>query len=206
MKNSKNLKFYFFLVIGLTSAPLFLISSAAHLATFWNINVEEKIPFIYLLHFGLFVFGVPFILYIKLFDGKEEKTPPKTESNIAGSVRETISERLGFPIWVIPICFIIGLYAMFNFLIFFVHSLNNPATPEIRNGTYVLYSEGEYKEISKNEYDIASTKKLRVFSGAWMVSYLVLSSFVLFEARNIKKEKGRKMVKSENPNDQNKTV
>ena len=132
----------------------FVASLTVHLATFFGINSAKYIPWVWVLHLGIFVAMIP--LLIAQYKYKEGWP--------------TLFRRL--PRWAkitLPVFF--G-YALINFGMFFI--LSGGASPDVRDGKYVLHKHGQIiRELSEQEYDMQQAYVLRGFSGHWMVFYLV---------------------------------
>ena len=157
-------------MIGLTASVLLVLSLGVHFITFWNVNLQERFPSVLFLHLGIFVLIVPFLLLIK-WEEKQEK-----DSN----------KKMVFPNWLIAIYFILCLYTVINLAIFGFADKQNPM---IVNGKYVLKNkERVVREVSKEEYDIASAQSLRGLSGHWIISYFFFASIAFLKSSKTKDE------------------
>lgn len=188
MQITSKQKSTFFLIISLVSFVLLIVSLCVHLITFWNINLQEKYPYVPLLHLGIFVLTAPILLLqkieekqedekiISLRDGFDEVENPKKE----------LKDK-SYPSMKLIVAYVlIGFYAMLNFMIF---GLGAKGSPMIIEGKYVLKIHGQSdQEISKQEYDVASAQSLRGFSGHWVIFYFYFTSVAFLQFKNQKEK------------------
>jgi hypothetical protein len=73
MQITSNQKSMFFQIIGSFSLALLVISLSVHLSTFWNVNLEERFPYISLLHIGIFAFIFPIFSLQKIEEKQDDE-------------------------------------------------------------------------------------------------------------------------------------
>ena len=131
----------------------FFCSVLVHFATYFGINLSENMPWVWLLHVGIFIAIIPLIkkdLWRDLF------------------------QRL--PLWAKTLVVVLGVYAIFNFLLFL--ALSQGGSPQVRDGAYVLASHGTViRELSEAEYRAQERYALRGVSGHWMIFYILPALF-----------------------------
>lgn len=151
--------------IGWIALGGFIISLAVHAAAIVGTDVQEHLPFIWILHVGMFVVFVPMVLAVR-------KQPQ----------RGNIMALLGtFPPWARILTPLLFVYVIVNFGIFMIGSADG--TPALREGRYVLQRRGEVlREISATEFHERNAAVLRGFSGHWLLFYFV--PLVFFAARS----------------------
>lgn len=142
----------------------FLLSFAVHLSASAGIDVSARIPFVWMLHVGIFVVFVPFV-----FASQKVLGPKPTFTQI----REL------FPHWVVVLGAVILGYAMLNFLVFMFS--RQGGSPSIQDGKFVLQEHGRLiRELTAVEYSAFKAKEVRGFSGHWLVFYFVPFAYFMF--------------------------
>ncbi len=132
----------------------FGLSLIVHMTTFFGVDLMQSIPWIWILHIGVFPL---FFLINPSWRGWH-----MSWEKLIGRA----------PLWAKTVFNIFFFYAILNFVIFIF--LSKGYTPEINNGKYVLQSAGVViKEITENEYHWQQAYVLRGFSGHWMAFYLI---------------------------------
>ncbi len=177
-------KLIFFQIIGLISFVLLVISLCVHIITFWNINLEERFPYIFLLHVGIFVLIAPVLLLQKIEEKQEDEKIISLQNgfNETKVKKENLNEKSSIPKLLIIAYVLVGFYAVLNFMIFGFGAEGNPM---IKGDKYVLDNHGHIvRELSKDEYDIASAQSLRGFSGHWIVFYFYFTSIAFLQLKN----------------------
>jgi hypothetical protein len=72
---------------------------------------------------------------------------------------------------------------------FFIFGLGANGSPEIKNDKYVLSNHGQIvKELSKDEYDVASAQSLRGFSGHWIIFYFYFTAVAFLQVKEQKEK------------------
>jgi hypothetical protein len=145
------------------AATGWVIGLIVHLtAAMGDYDLTQTIPFLWLLHVGIFVVWVPTIL--KLKNNPEIKN--KTFINPRVFLRVLFKES---PTWLIIIAAIGFFYAGFNFSLFMV---SQPGVPDVMQGQYVLQNHGQIvKTLTETEYYHALANQTRGFSGHWLAFY-----------------------------------
>ena len=145
----------------------FSVSLAVHVSALFGVDVSAKIPFIWLLHVGIFVVFIPFVL---------------SSRKVLGESPTFAEIRTAFPAWVLVLGGVIFAYAVINFLLFAFAT--EGGGPSIRDGKFILQSHGRLiREISPTEYAAFKANQVRGFSGHWLVFYYVPFAFFAFGKR-----------------------
>jgi len=157
-----------FLVIAFVG---FGLSVIAHGLTFVGINPQNAVPWIWVLHLGIFVVWIPTVLVSKkLTDQSKNKDAWKQAVKYS-------------PAWMTKLCGVLFAYALFNF-IFTMVALSGGGKPAVVNGEKVLRSHGKViRKLTDEEYDRHQAHEVRLFSGHWMLFYGVASTVLLSELR-----------------------
>jgi len=93
----------------------------------------------------------------------------------------------GMPRWVIPTITLLGVFAAIHFFLFLIQS--QAASPQIKNGKYVLDSHGKIvKELTEREYLRLKGAELRMFATGWMFLYLVPATYWWFPRERVSAE------------------
>ncbi len=141
--------------IANTALVGFLLALAVHVAALYGIDVSSRLPFIWLLHVGIFIVFIPTVLSMEKTIGK--KPSPKD-----------IFARL--PRWVTGLGISLFAYTLINFMVFTTTS--EGGTPVMENGKYLLENHGKLiRELSASEYKELMANVTRGFSGHWLLFY-----------------------------------
>ncbi len=181
-------KSIFYLIISFISFVFLIISLTVHLIAFWNINLTDQYPYVFLLHLGIFVLIAPILLIQKIEEKQEdEKLITLNEGFNEVKKSEKVSDKKSdIPKWLIVVYVLISFYGFINFLIF---GLGAKGNAEIVDGKYVLRERGRVvREISKDEYDAVSAQSLRGFSGHWIIFYFYFKSVAFVQYKNQKEK------------------
>lgn len=145
-------------LVGLTLAVI------VHVASLAGVDVSERVPFVWVLHVGVFIVFVPFVL----------------SSRKALGAKPSLSDvRALMPNWVILVGAAVFAYAIVNFAIFI--AAMDGGSPSILEGKYVLQNHGNFiREITQTEYAAFRANELRGFSGHWLVFYFVPFAYFMF--------------------------
>jgi hypothetical protein len=177
-ENMKKYLFYFALagwVLGLT----------VHILSLANIDVTEKVPFVWLLHVGIFIVWLPVVFSLK----ENQKLKEHQQSGMSNRMNPFSSFKIIFrdtPTWLSIIAITGFFYAFINFILFMT---SQEGTPSIKEGQYVLHNHGQIiKTISEQEYHHFKANEVRGFSGHWILFYGVAAA-VLFKYSGLKKSK-----------------
>ena len=154
--------FFYAAIIG------WLLSLTAHLFSIFDIDIAAKIPYIWILHVGIFIVCIPAIIeLVKYRIENGFQNDAKANRRKAFSVLKTFIKTT--PLWLIIIAFGGLIYATINFM-FFMGSQNG--TPEFSEGQYYLQSHDSFiRNITEQEYYHFQANVLRGFSGHWIAFY-----------------------------------
>lgn len=138
----------------------FFTSLLVHLTTFLGINPARHIPWVWVLHLGIFV------MFIPMFVAQGFTTKKDFRREIFALI----------PPWAGYLTKAFFAYALINFALFFF--LSDGGVPQERDGKYVLHNHGDViRELSEEDYERQNAYVLRGFSGHWMVFYLIPSLY-----------------------------
>ena len=154
--------FYCFAIAGWSLALAFI------LLTFANIELAEKLRFIWIMHIGVLVVWI--FIIIMLRNNKEKSEIPHAERpssfNIFPSIRALTRNA---PVWLRTIAISCVVFMFVNFLLFV---LTQHGSPAIMKGEFVLHSHGKIIRIlTEREYLHYRANELRAFSGLWLGLY-----------------------------------
>lgn len=142
-----------------------LLSLAVHVAALCGIDVSTYLPFVWILHVGIFIVLIPTIFAMEKTIGK--KPSPKD-----------IFKRL--PRWVSALIVFLFAYTAINFMLF--SATSEGGTPMMENGKYLLANRGKLiRELSASEYTALMANVARGFSGHWLLFYFL--PFAWFKLR-----------------------
>ncbi len=146
---------------GLIALAGFSLALAVHVAALFGIDVQTKVPAIWLLHVGIFVVFIPMVLQLRA----------------SGTDRRALLR--GLPRTVLLIGGCLMLYALFNFL--FAGSTFGQGTAEFENGQYILQYRGKLiRHLTEAQYHAHQAELLRGFSGHWLIFYFAALSHFLW--------------------------
>lgn len=169
---------FYFALIG------WLLGLLVHVLSITGIDVAEKAPFVWFLHIGIFVVGIPVVFELK----KNEELQQYQQSARLNGINPIEFFRIIFketPIWMTIIAGIGFIYAFINFALFF---FSQEGTASIIDGQYILENHGEQiKTLTKQEYHHFKATELRGFSGHWILFYGVATA-LLFKFSGLKKQ------------------
>ena len=145
----------------------FLISLIVHLTTFFGIDPAKHVPWVWVLHLGIFIAFIPMLLTaINLNSGSQGALPSPRKKDFWSKFLATL------PRWVRYTIKAFFAYAIINFAVFFF--LSKGGVPDVRDGKYVLHNHGDViRELTEDEYQLQNAYVLRGFSGHWMIFYLI---------------------------------
>ena len=150
--------FFYIAIIG------WLISTTVHLLSVANIDIEDKYPYVWLLHIGIFIVWLPAV--INLTKNQELKEYQKTGKNPFEFLKILFKDS---PTW---LTIIVGVGFVYTFINFALYHYSYIGMPDIMNGQYVLQDHGSItKTLTEQEYHYYQAKQLRGFSGHWVVFY-----------------------------------
>ncbi len=175
---------FFFAATGWTLALI------VHLLSLSGFDLSKRVPFIWLLHLGIFVVWIPVVLDWN----KNEYFKTIRQSGIANRMNPFVFFKVIFrytPTWLTIIAIAGFYYAIVNFMLFmfFQHG-----TPAIKDGQFVLQNHGQLiTTLTEKEYHHYKANEVRAFSGHWIAFYGIAMA-VLFPFKRL----------VQNPQDQNK--
>jgi hypothetical protein len=150
--------------LGVVALVGFLISLAAHVWALMGTDVASSMPSVWLLHVGIFVVFLPFVLL--------------SRKDFTGN-RFWFKMVKGLPWWVAVLGGGIFVYAIVNFVLFMAH--REGGTPVVENGKYLLMEHGKLiREITLSEFAAFRANEVRGFSGYWLFFYFVSAAYFLF--------------------------
>jgi len=142
----------------------FFASLLVHLTTFFGIDLSRSVPWVWVLHMGIFVLFIPMLIV--------QGVKPKKDywNKLLADMPRWAGYALKFFFVYVPI----------NFLLFIF--LARGGVPEERDGKYVLNNHGTItRELSEVEYEWQKAYVLRGFSGHWMIFYLAAALVLLYK-------------------------
>ena len=149
---------FFFAIAG------WLLGLTAHLFSLADINVAAYIPFIWVLHVGIFVVWLPTIF--ALSKNKELQAYQQSKKSGFGAFKIIFKHT---PTWLMVLVIGSFIYAILNFILF---ASSQIGTPEMQDGQYILQNRGQFiKTITEQEYHQYKANELRGFSGHWLAFY-----------------------------------
>ena len=139
-----------------------------HILSLADYDVEDKVPFVWILHLGIFVVWLPTILNLR----KNEEFIAYRKSKMMNRMNPFGFLKIIFkqtPIWLRIIAIGGFLYAGINFMLFIT---SQHGTPGIQDGQYILHNHGYViKTLTEQEYHHYKANIVRGFSGHWLVFY-----------------------------------
>ena len=160
-------KFTFFLAV--TGWTLGLI---VHLLSLSHYDVTDKLPYVWVLHIGIFAVWIPAVFAMK---NNEELKKYEESGNrkIFGFFRIMFSQ---IPVWLRIIAIVSFFYALVNFILAFVFK---DGTPALADGQFILENHGRFvRTISEQEYHHYRANQVRGFSGHWLAFYGVAAAIL----------------------------
>jgi len=153
-------------IFCILAATGFILGCIVHIVSLCGIYLGERFPFIWGLHFGIFIVWLPAILEL----GKNPELKELNSQKVANPLIffRVIFRNVPKPVMIISVFFF--LYAMVNFWLFIY--TDQGATPDIVGEKYVLLNHGTLiRELTKQEYLELKANAIRGFSGHWMAFY-----------------------------------
>ena len=176
-------KYLFYLaLIGWTMAVLTNVLALA------QINIGQYIPYIWVLHIGIFAVWIPVVFDLRGNKEIQELNKNKSFTNFKSQfgIWNIIFKET--PKWMKIIAISGFFYAFFNFAIFMI-SMDN-SSPHEKNGKYTLQNHGELiREISEEEYHEYKALEIRGFSGHWIVFYGIATAILFKHSHFAEKKK-----------------
>ncbi len=155
------------LSLALTALAGFILSVVVHVSALAGVDISARIPYVCLLHAGMFVVFIPFV-----FSSRRSLGRKPSMAQLKAAV----------PAWAIPVGVALIVYAVVNFALFMVAS--EGGGPAIRNGHFVLESHGRFiRELTSTEYTAFKANELRGFSGHWLIFYYMPFIYFMFASK-----------------------
>jgi hypothetical protein len=155
--------------LGFAALTGLVLSAVAHGFALAGVDVAEHVPFVWLLHVGIFAVFIPFVFSSRKRLGKQPSL---------ADMRALVPGR------VYAVGLGVFIYAMVNFALFI--AATQGGSPAIEAGQYVLQNHGRLiREISFAEYEALRANELRGFSGHWMFFYFVPFAYFMFGKRPV---------------------
>ena len=143
----------------------FCLSFIVHVLALLGVNVLAKVPYLWLLHAGVFAVSIPAAI---------------SSRKIFGANPSFSAIRAVFPAWVVALGAVVFTYTLLNFSLFVLAT--DGGSPSMQNGKFVLQSHGRFiRELSFAQYTAFKANEVRGISGHWLVFYFI--SFVYFMCR-----------------------
>src|SRR5438552_4154608 len=140
-------------VLGLIALIGFSMSAVAHAAALAGVDVSARWPAVWLLHVGIFVVFVPFVI--------------SSRRNGRPSTKDVLTL---LPSWASAMVVVLFIYALVNFGLFMLRT--EGGNPAVDHGRFVLKSHGHLiREITSTEYAAFRANEIRGFSGHWLLFY-----------------------------------
>ena len=145
-----------------------LCASTVHILSFFNVDVMQITPFVYLLHVGVLI--VLFSVSINLRNSPEYRA--HRQSGFFKSMNPATTYTIIFrqtPAWLSAIVMVGFVYAFLGCILFI---FNEDGIAGIKNGHYVLQDGGDIiKTVTEAEYHRHRVIEMRGFSGCWIAFY-----------------------------------
>jgi hypothetical protein len=147
----------------------FCLSLLVHISALLGLDASASFPFVWLLHAGIFLVFIPFVLASRKAFGRQPRLAEL---------------RAGFPVWIAVFGSAVFAYAVINFLVFL--AFTEGGSPLIRDGKFVLQSHGQLiREITASEYSAFKANEIRGFSGHWLFFYYLPFAYFMFHKKPI---------------------
>jgi amino acid transporter len=170
-----------FFLIYIVASLFFFISLIVHFLTFIHVNVEERVPFIWILHVGFLLLAAAIAILHKL---EEKEADSVLTTLMSPPVGEAKNEDSNIPKGVVAAYFILAAYVLINFVLF-ISAVGLKGSPMVQDGKYVISNHGTVvKELTKSEYDEARSRLLRGSSGHWLLFYFYIACVALYSSKN----------------------
>ena len=155
--------------LGFAALTGLVLAAVAHVCALAGIDVAERVPSVWLLHVGIFIVFIPFVVSSRKILGKQPSL---------ADMRALVPGR------VFAVGLAIFIYAMVNFALFI--AATQGGNPAIEAGQYVLKNHGRLiRELSFPEYEALRANELRGFSGHWLFFYFVPFAYFMFGKRPV---------------------
>lgn len=155
-----------------------ILALLVHILSLADIDVKQTVPFVWLLHIGVFIVWIPVIFSLK---ENVEIKPMGKSMNAIGFYKIIFKET---PTWMKVIAGAGFVYAFINFMLF---AASPSGTPDIKDGQFILQNHGQViRTITEYEYHHYKANVMRGFSGHWIFFYGVAIA-ALYKYSGLKK-------------------
>jgi hypothetical protein len=146
-----------------------------HLLSVADYDVTKKIPFVWILHIGIFVVWLPTILTLRNNEELKAYQQAAKEKQKNPIVLMKIIFRQA-PTWLSIIAAGGFFYAFINFMLFMA---SQDGVPSIKDGQFILHNHGQLiKTLTEQEYNHYKANEVRGFSGHWLAFYGVAAAIL----------------------------
>ena len=160
--------------LSIIAGVALFIGLVVHILALSGIDISERLPFVWLLHVGIFVIWLPAILHLKSIP--ELKRKDRKPNDL---IKVIFWDKPKILILITIACFV---YATLNFILFMAASEGGVSS--IMDGKFVLHNHGSIiRELTEVEYHKMKANEVRGFSGHWMAFYSV-AMMVLWPNKN----------------------
>lgn len=161
-----------------------ILGLIVHILSLADIDITEKVPFVWLLHVGIFVVWLPVVLDLK----KNEELQEYQQSGMLNRMNPIGFYKIIFketPTWMAILAGAGFFYAFINFMLFMA---SKGGTPSIKDGHYILQNHGQLiKTLTEQEYLHYKANEVRGFSGHWILFYGIATA-VLYKFSGLTKD------------------
>lgn len=167
-----NKYFFYVALIG------WVLSVIIHLMAVGGIDVQSTIPFVWVMHIG--IFPLWFAAIMKLKKNPEIGASKDLKPNPTVMFKAMFANTPG---WMIALALGGFGYAMINFFLFMT---SDQGEAVMESGRYILERKGHFiRELSLEEYTKQKANTVRGFSGHWILFYGIATA-ILYPAREVK--------------------
>lgn len=139
-----------------------------HLLSVAGIDVTDTIPFVWILHIGIFVVWLP--IGINLKNNEEYKAFQQARMQNKANLLELYKVLFRqTPKWLTIVAVGGFFYSIINFILFMIPQFGSP---EANDGHYFLSNHGQQlKDLTEQEFHKYNANEMRGFSGHWIAFY-----------------------------------
>jgi len=149
------------IIVSMLAFLGFFLSLAAHLSTFSSLNLIQDFPAVWALHIGAIALFLP-VAYSQRRELGKKRGGNQAFKQLIGHM----------PMWARPLLAVFAVYAFINFFIGMnatvSHDKNNISEEKEPVTTKIKADGGNYERL-----------QLRMFSGHWMIFYLIPACYFL---------------------------
>lgn len=171
----------FQMVLAAVSFIGFALSLSVHFSSFLGVNIlDTNSPYFFLLHIFIFI---PFAILIAVSQPIFKLYKLTSDGNYQTWFFSPM------PKWIKYAVYVLSVYVVLNFI--FCLLMVSTVKAEILNGKYVLIPikkevllQNVIREISPQEYELQTSYETRLFTGHWMLFYLMPALFFWYKGEN----------------------